>query len=160
MVMEGMEMQFPDITLADPKEHRQTAINDCSASSTIPNNMLNGTQTGVLAGDKDQSFFLMGQNSRRKEYGTDTIKDVFNRLISFGALPKEKFKVVWTDLLNLSEAELVNVAKVQSEANKNQFSAGQPAIFPVEHIQLGAGVEVESLEMPSEIDDKDIEDDE
>lgn len=157
MVVEGMELQFPDITLTDPKEHRQTAINDCSASSTIPNTMLNGSQTGVLAGDKDYTFFLMGQNSRRNEYGTDTVKDVLNRLISYGALPNEKFKVEWTDLLSLSDKELAEVAKIQSEANRNQFAAAQPAIFPVEHMQEMAGVEVEVLEMPNEID-KEVED--
>lgn len=157
-VSEGINLEFPDISLADPKEHRQTAINDCSASSTIPNTMLNGSQTGVLAGDKDYTFFLMGQNSRRNEYGTDTIKDVLNRLISYGALPKETFKVVWSDLLSMSEKELSEVAKIQAETNERQFAAGQPAVFPVEHIQQMAGVEVEVLEMPSEIDDKDVED--
>lgn len=158
LVMEGMELQFPDISLADPEQHRQTAVNDCSASSGIPNNMLNGSQTGVLAGNKDYTFFLMGMNSRRTEYGTDTVKDVLNRLISYGALPKEKFKVTWTDLLTLSDMELATLAKTQSEANRNQFLAGQPAIFPVEHIQEAVGVDVEPLEMPSEIDDKDVED--
>lgn len=151
-VGEGLELQFPDISLADPKEHRQTAINDCSASSGIPNNMLNGTQTGVLAGDKDYTFFLMGQNSRRKEYGTDTVKDVLNRLISYGALPNEKFKVTWTDLLTLSDMELAELADKQASANQKQFQAGQPAIFPVEHIQEAVGVEVEKLEMPDESD--------
>lgn len=153
MILEGMELQFPDITLADPKEHRQTAINDCSASSTIPNTMLSGSQTGVLAGNKDYTFFLMGQNSRRNEHGTDIVKDVLNRLISYGALPKEKFKVTWTDLLTLSEIELATLAKTQAEANERQFAAGQSAIFPVEHIQEGAGVEVELIEMPKELDE-------
>lgn len=159
MITEGMELQFPDISLSDPKEHRQTAINDCSADSSIPNTMLSGSQTGVLAGNKDYTYFLMLMMSRRNEYGTDTTKDVLNRLMSFGALPKERYKVEWSDLLTMSEMELAELADKQASANQKQFSAGQPAIYPVEHIQKSAGVEIELLEMPAETEQLEDEQD-
>ncbi len=156
-ISDGLDLEFPDINLSDPKEHRQTAINDCSAASEIPNTMLNGTQTGVLAGIKDFTFFLMGQNSRRKRFGTKTVKDVLKRLIKYKALPNEKFKVTWNDLLTLSDLEKAELAVKMSTANKNQFDSAQPVIYPVENIQESVGVEVEFVEMPTEIDNADTE---
>lgn len=152
-VSEGMELKFPDISLADPKEHRQTAYNDCSASSGIPNTMLNGSQTGVLAGNKDYTFFLMGQNSRRNEHGTCMVRDTIDRLISYGALKKEKYTVTWTDLLSMSELELAEIANKKADTNVKQFQAAQPPVYAVEVIQEGAGIEIELLEMPTEEDD-------
>ena len=124
------------------------AINDVAAGSKIPATILTGQQTGRLASDEDSANYLAVVQSRRENFMTDMIMNVFAWLIKWGILPASDIELEWDDLLARSDEDKLNNAEKMSTINEKQFKSGGSVPFSGEEIREAAGYEAEEEELP------------
>lgn len=135
----GMEAKTLESNLAQPKEFFFNSLYDVAASSKIPATILIGQQTGRLASSEDSRSFLSTINSRRQNFGTESIKAVLDWCIYYGILPAAGYKIVWDDLLALSQNEKLDNADKMASINDKQFKSGGVVPFTGEEIRELAG---------------------
>lgn len=149
----GLKPTVLQSILMDPKEFFIAAINDISSGSKIPATILVGQQTGRLASDEDSKQYLTTIQSRRLNFMTDMVVDIFDWLILFGILPAAEFEVIWDDLLASTDKEKLENSEKLSTINKNQFTSGGDVPFSAEEIRESAGYDPEELpEIEGEVD--------
>lgn len=154
----GMEATTLSSTLVQPKQFFDSALADVAAGSTPPTpaTILIGQQTGRLASNEDSRHFLSGVQSRRENFQTSMVRDVFDWCIEFGVLPFAEYEVEWDDLLARSDDEKLGNAQTMAQVNKEQFSSGGDPVFSGEEIREAAGKDPEPEEEPGgeDIDDE------
>ncbi len=153
----GMEATTLDSTLVQPKQFFDVALNDVAAGSQIPATILIGQQTGRLASDEDSQQFLATVQSRRENFMTEMIRDVFDWMIEYGILSSAEYEVEWDDLLARSDKERLENAKSMALVNRDQYNSGGEVPFTAEDIREAAGFDPEVEEEPGE--EGEIEDD-
>ncbi len=141
----GLEANTLDSNLADPKEFFFNCLYDVSAAVKIPATIIIGQQTGRLASDQDSSQYLVMQQSRRKNFLTDLLENMFEWFITFGILPSAKVEIEWDDLLASSDDQKLENADKMASINEKQFKSGQGAVFTPETILEAAGFEGEVM---------------
>lgn len=156
---QGLELQFPDITLDRPKEFYDNSLNNCAAGSGIPAKFLIGQQTGKLAADEDSQHFLMTMNSRRENFLNDVIESVIDWFVEYNVIAEPtNLTIEWSDLLAKSDDEKLDLSEKMAAVNEKQFRAGGMAVFSEEEIREAGGYEPEDLPEPDEgLDDDEQE---
>jgi hypothetical protein len=160
----GLEPKLLQSTMPNPKEYFNASLGMFSASLAVPvpQNMLMGSQTGVLASDKDGSFFLSSCQSRRENWCSQVVETIVDWLIDHGAIQKRDFIVQWDDLMAMSDEQKVDIAAKMAKVNKESAAVGQ--VFTVAEMRMVAGYKSEAKEDlidESELteEDDDLEDD-
>ena len=158
----GMETTTLESSLINPKEFFNIALNDAAAGSVppIPATILIGQQTGRLASNEDSRHFLSGVQSRRENFQTGLVRDVFDWLIKFGILPASEYEVEWDDLLARSDSEKLDNADKMATINEKAFKSGGELPFNGEEIREAGGLEPEIEEDPGSEhleDEEDVE---
>lgn len=149
----GMDAKTLDSSLTNPKDFFFNSLYDVAASCKIPATILIGQQTGRLASSEDSRSFLSMVNSRRENFGTETVDAVIDWLISRGILPMARYEVVWDDLLALSKNEQLDNAVKMASINDAQFKSGGGAVFESTEIRETAGFDpMEEIEPGTELD--------
>ena len=157
----GMEAKTLESDLIGSKDFFEAALSDIAAGSAIPATILIGKQTGRLASDEDSRQFLSVVQSRRENFMTDMIRDVFDWCIKFGILPSADYEIEWDDLLARSDKEKLDAAEKMSTINSNQYRAGGDLPFSGEEIREMAGYEDGEVVEPDEEDEgEELPDDE
>ena len=154
-IAKGMEFQYPNISLDNPKEIYTNSLNNIAAGSGLPTAIIIGQQTGARAPEKDDDLLLNQMQSRRENFLDELVSDVIDWMIRYKALPAAPYEIKWEDMLASSDSDKVAIVKEMSATNKTQFDSAQPPVYSVEDMQKVAGVDVEMIEIPSE----DIEED-
>lgn len=103
-VSKGLEFNYPNISLDDPKAFAENSWNNISAGSEISSSVLRGTQTGVLAGDKDNLSTMIMVQSRRENFLNELVTDVIDWFMINGVLETVPYELIWEDMTELSEA--------------------------------------------------------
>lgn len=155
----GMDAKTLDSTLVNPKDFFFNSLYDVAASCKIPATILIGQQTGRLASSEDSRSFLSMINSRRENFGTESINALIDWFIRWGVLPVAQYEVEWDDLLALSQNEQLDNAQKMAAINDAQFKSGGSVPFEGSEIREAAGFEpLEQIEPGSErMDDGDQE---
>jgi hypothetical protein len=158
-VSQGLKFVYPDITLDNPKEFAENSWNNIAAGSGISSSVLRGTQTGVLAGDKDNQSTLTTMQSRRENYLTELVTDFVDWMIRHKVLPASEFEIIWDDLLAIGDDEKLSMGDKMAAINEASFKSALPAVFSVDEIRETSGFEKLDFEIPTEKLDDDGSDD-
>lgn len=137
----GMEAKTLQSDLVNPKDFFFNSLYDVAASCKIPATVLIGQQTGRLASSEDSRSFLSMINSRRENFGTESINALIDWFIRFGVLPMAQYEVEWDDLLALSQNEQLDNAQKMAAINDAQFKSGGSVPFDGSEIRETAGFE-------------------
>jgi hypothetical protein len=157
-IAKGMEFQFPNVRLDDPKNPYTNSINNVSAGSEIPSAILIGQQTGVRAADNDFKLLMITIQSRRENFLNELVKDVVDWMMKYGALPTAPYELDWEDLTSPSDDERLDLSIKMSTANQLALASGISPVFTEDEIREAAGFEPLPFEIPTESLDDDIDD--
>ena len=149
-VATGMDFEFPNVRLDDPKNPYTNSINNVSAGSEIPSAILIGQQTGVRAADNDFKLLMITIQSRRENFLNELVKDVVDWMMKYGALPTAPYELEWEDLTSPSDEERLTLSSKMGEVNEKAFRAGLSPVFSEDEMREAAGFEALPFEIPSE----------
>ncbi|WP_275075000.1 anti-CBASS protein Acb1 family protein [Providencia rettgeri] len=146
-VMQAGKMNVLSVAAADPTPSWEVAVREFLTTIRIPFSEFLGTQTGVLAGDKDGAAYGKRLNGRRWGFLTQYVTELIERLWKLGIIDPPKsgeVTLAWSDMLAPSESDKIeNMLKMADVATKTQQSFGMSAISPNEVRAVG---ELEPLE--------------
>jgi hypothetical protein len=164
LLTSGIDVNKLEAVLADPEPFYQMYLSNIAASSRIPKNRLSGSQTGVLAGDKDEAAFLSEMMSRRQNWCTQMVNQWIDWCIAHGALPKVRYVVEFDDLLSASDEQRLTLVDKMTQANDKHITAqvkiGATEISPLfseEEIRLIAGFKGPVKQAVEQVEDEIIE---
>lgn len=149
-VAKGMEFQYPNISLDNPKDFAETSWNNISAGSGIASSFLRGNQTGVKAGDQDSEMTLTMIQSRRENFLTEIVSNVIDWMIDYKALPSSEYEIEWDDLLAKSEDDKLATAEKMATVNEKNVRGGGSQVYTEEEIREVSGHDVEEFDLPDE----------
>lgn len=114
-------------TVPDPTMPFNVALQSFCASVQLPNKVVIGTQTGVLAGDADTAALNKRGQGRRVHELTYDIEDFVQRLIDLKFLdkvPGDVFTICWDDLSEATPSEKLANAKILADINTAGLGTG------------------------------------
>lgn len=140
-------MNVLSVAAADPTPSWEVAVREFLTTIRIPFSEFLGTQTGVLAGDKDGAAYGKRLNGRRWGFLTQYVTEIIERLWKLGVIdPPSSGEVTlaWSDMLAPSESDKIdNMLKMADVATRTQQAFAASAISPNEIRAVG---ELEPLE--------------
>lgn len=147
----GMKPHFNNVTLPNPKETYQVSLNNVSGGSGLPQAWITGQITGVLAGNKDFNKIMMDANSRRINFLNEGISMFIDWFMLYGVIGQATYEIEWDDLLAASDEDKIKLAGEMAKTNRENFLAGQGAIYSEEEIRGAAGFsDGEEFDLPDE----------
>jgi uncharacterized protein len=149
-------------------ENVKTIISLIAATMDLPQRRIMGSESAYASADQDKNTEEETIQSRQKEYGTPLVRQLVDRLIKFGALPKpSKYEVVWAVEGKKKLKALAGIVRDLAQANQAQKNAtGQPVttsdeirdmVLDMEALEV---VEVETKEVEEEVAEKEKVEDE
>jgi hypothetical protein len=124
------------ITLPQPKEFWELAVQGFAASISIPVKVLVGNVTGERASTEDANEWAQTNMSRRENRVLPILYDLVERLMIWGILDRKDWTIGWDSLLEASPDD--KLARAEKMATINQSSGNEPAFLPDE-IREAAG---------------------
>lgn len=158
-VSQGLEFNYPNVRLDDPKEFANNSWNNISAGSEISSSVLRGTQTGVLAGDKDNQSTMVMVQSRRENFLNELVTSVIDWFMTNGVLETVPYELVWDDMMELSEAAQWDINLKKAETFSKTVEALGKVVgdeVDIEEVFEFMGFEDVSVDI-APIDDTDID---
>lgn len=158
-VSKGLEFNYPNIKLDDPKSFAENSWNNISAGSGIPSSELRGAQTGVLAGDKDNKATMVMIQSRRENFLNEMVTSVIDWFMAHGVLQTAPYEVIWEDMTSASDSEQWELNQKKAETfSKLIDSLGKPVGDEVDVMKILEFMGFEDIPVDvTAIDDKDID---
>lgn len=146
-VMQAGRMNVLSVAAADPNPSWEVAVREFLTTIRIPFSEFLGTQTGVLAGDKDGAAYGKRLNGRRWGFQTKYVTGIIGRLCTLGVISQPEsgdITLAWSDMLAPSEADKIdNMIKMADAAWKSQQAFGMAIFTPNEIRAVG---ELEPIE--------------
>jgi len=149
-VSKGMKFVYPNIKLDNPKDFAENSWNNISAGSGISSSELRGSQTGVLAGDKDNKSTMLMVQSRRENFLTEMVTDFIDWCILHKVLPSSPYEVEWDDMTASSDSDKLDLADKMASVNEKSFKSGLGTVFSEDEMREIAGHDPETFEEPNE----------
>lgn len=144
--------------LENPEPYFNIALSEYAASIQTPKKIIEGTQTGKLASEEDGQLYLTRMNSRRENFCNVMISNVLEWLFSHGVLKRSEHTVTWSDLLEPTDADKLNIAIKMSDVNQKMAAFG--VTFTQDEIRAIAGyMPLSEDENPVTDDDEDLSED-
>lgn len=109
-----------------------------SATTGIPQRILNGSERGELASTQDRSNWGDRIMERRMGFAEPLVRELVDRLVAAGALPAPAdgdYNIVWPEIDELNEGEKATVAVQWSTANASQFAVEKKLIVTAAEIR-------------------------
>lgn len=157
LVLKGIKAEMPTVSLPQPAEFVEAALQCFAASVPIPLKILIGSQTGERASTEDANEWNQTIKSRRGNSTRPMILALIRRLEQVGVLPERDWLLDWPDLMEAGIDQKIERAGKMATINVQQSTAyGEPA-FTVDEIR--AVVSMEPLD-DGEFDDAEDEPDE
>jgi hypothetical protein len=143
LMLQGMKAETLGITLPQPEEFFNIALQGFAASINIPLKILVGNQTGERASTEDANEWSQTNMARRENIVRPNILEFTNRLERFGIIPERDWTIGWTDLTESSTSEKLERAAQMAEINSKSNTgplAGE-TIFTGPEIREAVGYE-------------------
>ncbi len=125
----------------DPRSTWEINAQSFAASVRVPMRVLFGTEAGKLAGDQDGDSFGQTCMQRREWLSSSVITPIIDRLIKSGIIVDDEYNVEWSDLLEPSLSNKLDIITRMSEANNKAYSTGLDVVFDVDEMREIAGYE-------------------
>lgn len=139
----GVKANVLSATVAGFGANASAILNLISATSTIPQRILMGSERGQLSSEQDRNNWADRISERRKFYGEPIIRDLVDRLIEFGALPKPTmYYIEWSRRDTVPIKDKANAISAIALANKNQWVSTGEVVVTANEIRdliLGMG---------------------
>lgn len=134
-------------------ENVKTIISLIAATMDLPQRRIMGSESAYASADEDKNTEEETIQSRQKEFGTPLVRQLVDRLIKYGALPKpSKYEVVWAVEGKKKLVTLSTIVRNLSESNRAQVAAtGQPVTTADEIRDMV--LDMEPLEVENEKDE-------
>ena len=155
LMTQGGSVTPIQVTLPNPKEFVDGDLSAFCASISTPTKILVGMQTGERASSEDQVDWNRTNQSRRETFAIPSIEHTIDRMIQIGFIeppPNGMYHVKWDSLMESTQTEKLEAAKVMSEINKNGMGAEGP-VFSNEQMAQVSGFEYKEVEIDDEPED-------
>lgn len=152
LILQQMEAKTLGVTLPQPKEFYDTAVQEIAASWPIPHKILVGMQTGERASLEDMREWAQTNAARRQTMVIPNIMDIVQRFEAWGILPERDWALHWSDLLSVSQTEKLDLANKMADVNQKMLMTGGP-VFTDEEMRAVADYEAVPDDGFSEFDD-------
>lgn len=117
LMLQGMKAEVLGITLPQPEEFFNIALQGFAASLNIPLKILVGNQTGERASTEDARDWAQTNMSRRTNSVRPNIGEFVDRLRRVGILQDRDWTIGWSDLTETSMSDKVARAAQMAEIN-------------------------------------------
>ena len=124
LMLQGMEAKTLPVTLPQPEEFVNNALQSFAASIMMPIKILVGMQTGERASKEDAKEWAQSNMARRTNFIIPNIMDIIERLVGFGIIPAASWGLTWDDLTESSMSEKIGRAEKMAEINAKQSQSG------------------------------------
>ena len=142
LMLQGMEAKTLGVTLPQPLEFVNVALQSFAASIGIPLKILVGSQTGERASTEDAREWAQTIMSRRENSVVPNIMALVGRLVEYRILADKTWTLYWPDLTESSITEKIERADKMADINaKNVQSGSQELVFTEDEIRETVGYE-------------------
>jgi uncharacterized protein len=117
LMLQGMKAEVLGITLPQPAEFFNIALQSFAASINIPLKVLVGNQTGERASTEDAQDWAQVNMARRTNHVKPMIREFLNRLERFGIIAVADYTIGWTDLTESNATEKLERAFKMADIN-------------------------------------------
>jgi hypothetical protein len=146
-----LSTQLPD--LGQPFDN---AMQDFAASRQIPSTIIVGMQTGERASSEDNISFALRAQAYRENVLDYEIEKMLQAFAKIGLWDGVEWAIKWDSLINSTELEKAELAKVMSETMLNIVNAGyQEPLYTLEQIRVSSG---QPAKLPQSEEDKGLDD--
>lgn len=157
LITQGMDGKKLEASMVQPAEFHDMYLSNVAAGSDTPKNILVGTQTGVLAGDKDAEAWLTVCNSRCQNWCSELVESFIDWCMEHGVLQRRRYVVQFDDLLSVSDKDKIELVSKMAAANKmwldSQLGAMEKTeLFTLEEIRMTGGYKTDVVSVV-EVDD-------
>lgn len=138
-------------------ENVKTIISLIAATLDLPQRRIMGSESAYASADADKNTEEEGIQSRQKEFGTPLVRQLVDRLIKYGALPKpSKYEVVWATEGKKKFKFLAGIVRDFAQANQAQNNATGQIITTSDEIR-DMVLDMEPLEIEEEVVEEKVE---
>lgn len=130
LMLGGFQAKPLTITLPQPKEFWESAVQSFAASMQIPFKELIGNVTGERASTEDAKGWAETNMSRRENRVMPILQDFIDRLVAWGVLDAKDWTIGWVSLLEASPDDKLDRASKMSAINAQ--SGDEPVFLPDE----------------------------
>jgi Protein of unknown function (DUF1073). len=148
IVLLGAKVTTLQTTIADPTGPWAVPANEFAASVQLPFTVLFGQQTGRLASDQDNIDTANRCGQRRLNECEPMLTEFIIRMQAATLLPAGEFKIEWSDLLEPSDKDRLEKAKIMADTNKVTFESGAEPVYTQEEMRLMADYDPMVIERP------------
>ena len=143
----GGKVSMLQADLSDPTSPWTIALNECAASHSKPMTIIIGAQTGERASGEDLKSWNNVVSDRCNSVGTEMITGFIKSIQERFNFPQPtgKMEIVWRDFNEMTTEQKVDLNLKRSQTNKTLRDAGMLPVYPVDYMQLEAGVPVEDV---------------
>lgn len=156
----GFDVTNLQSSLIDPKSFHELSLSGYSASIKMPSKILEGTQTGRLAGDSDSAQFGQNMQTRRENWGTTMICAVIDWQIKHGVIkpPAGSYSIVWSDITEPSTGDKLELVGKMADINQKSVFGGAGLIFTDMEMRLVANYKGQAEADPLPRDEREDDD--
>lgn len=140
LLLQGIKAETLGVTLPQPEQFYNVALQSFAASWDIPQKILVGSQTGERASTEDAREWALTNQARRTDVAIPQISEFTRRLVEVGVLGEKDWGLDWAPLTDSSEDQKLGRAKTMSEINKSAEPTGE-LVYTVEEIRVASGYE-------------------
>jgi len=141
MVVQGMEFEYPSVSLDNPKDFADNSRNNIASGSFMAVAIIFGQQMGVRASDKDFDMIMLFVQSRRENFLNELVKKFIDWCIKYGVLPASEYEIEWDDMTAASDEEKIALADSMMGVNEKATRGQLSPAFEVDEVREAAGFE-------------------
>ncbi len=126
MMGEGLDFKMEGGEVVDPSAMFTILVRLISSETSIPWQMLIGSERGDVSNKQDQTTWAGFITSRQTNYAEPILRELINRLVWMGALPAPthgEYTIEWPPLFELTELEEAELASKRATALKTAAEA-------------------------------------
>lgn len=138
LVLQGMQASTLAVTLPQPREFYEIAMQEVAASWPIPQKVLTGMQTGERASTEDAREWAQTCMARRSNTILPGINDLIGRFRQWGILSDTEWTVEWADLNTPTLEEKLTTVDKMATVNQKMLGTGDP-VFTDDEMREVAG---------------------
>lgn len=125
----------------DPKSTWEINAQEFSGSTRVPMRKLFGSEQGKLAADQDDKSFAKRNMGRRNWLSGFINHQLIDRLIRFNVLKPAQYEVEWSDLLEPSFTDKLDMMDKMITVNEKATNSGQRPPFTEDEMRAVVGFE-------------------
>jgi hypothetical protein len=135
LMLQGMKAKTLGVTLPQPEEFFNVALQGFAASISIPLKVLVGSQSGERASTEDADEWSRTNMARRTNTARPTIMALVKKLETARVLPEQDWHLYWSDLTEASMG--LKIERADKMAGVNQKSMEE--VYTIDEIRETTG---------------------